>query len=645
MRIWKETMKGISPLSVDTQGGGRVFLTILLTLGHMTTVTTLPGVLNDTTTALDCTNDFDEQMFCAFDALNCSEHEVTLLSNDGHGETHCVPRHCDSGRCCCSVQMMLILGETHTASLRKGGKSVEDRIISISASIKPKTPTIISVDEVNGSFQVKWKTNMEGAIGDSLTANVTYHKKDDAKKVFQSVQPTTVDGLSIYEIPGWDLEPSTTYVVSVKSYIERSGKFSDSSKELEFTTPASPDALFLGIIISLSIAAVLITSVVFCCYVKLKSKWWDTVVKCSNPKLLLIRPYEQQLLKPELPITCAVCVEPLIPDDSESWWKGSLADTSSGNLKQSSGISTASSCLSYMKTEPADILASVHDALSKAFPNISPTSTLTTNLLQESNRDGGLLSVPFGPCDANAGEVKSGWSAFNNKTYSILISSCPPTIMTDSSEVRAPADMVCDSAYCPTEGDVVACQEQLAPACPLLNSQTAASSPMPTDMSYHQCNADSGGLSYAEDSGSSSISSGTSTTFLCDPVSRVEAGYESLDEGISAATKPIGPMEVAIKCDDNPCYGCVPAGSHSLPPLDDAYQAFQTLVGQPGAERKEHLDQCPVESFTKGSPAIPGFIRNVQGDQCLSELQRPFLSLISAAVPVAVMTESGYQGV
>lgn len=51
-----------------------------------------------------------------------------------HRETHCVPRHCDSGRCCCSVQMMLILGETHTASLRKGGKSVEDRIISISAS-------------------------------------------------------------------------------------------------------------------------------------------------------------------------------------------------------------------------------------------------------------------------------------------------------------------------------------------------------------------------------------------------------------------------------------------------------------------------------------------------------------------------------
>lgn len=28
---------------------------------------------------------------------------------------------------------------------------------------------------------------------------------------------------------------------------------------------------------------------------RLKSKWWDTVVKCSNPKLLLIRPYEQQV--------------------------------------------------------------------------------------------------------------------------------------------------------------------------------------------------------------------------------------------------------------------------------------------------------------------------------------------------------------
>lgn len=32
------------------------------------------------------------------------------------------------------------------------------------------------------------------------------------------------------------MEPSTTYVVSVKSYTNFSGKFSESSKEMEFTT-------------------------------------------------------------------------------------------------------------------------------------------------------------------------------------------------------------------------------------------------------------------------------------------------------------------------------------------------------------------------------------------------------------------------
>lgn len=45
-----------------------------------------------------------------------------------------------------------------------------------------------------------------------------------------------VGGLKVYTINKADLEPGTTYVVRVKTYTDRSEKFSDSSEELEFTT-------------------------------------------------------------------------------------------------------------------------------------------------------------------------------------------------------------------------------------------------------------------------------------------------------------------------------------------------------------------------------------------------------------------------
>lgn len=55
-------------------------------------------------------------------------------------------------------------------------------------------------------------------------------------QVSEFVTPTTVNGLKYYEIHGRHLEPSTTYVVCVKSYLKWSGRFSDCSAEWEFTT-------------------------------------------------------------------------------------------------------------------------------------------------------------------------------------------------------------------------------------------------------------------------------------------------------------------------------------------------------------------------------------------------------------------------
>uniref|UniRef100_A0A8D0D093 Fibronectin type-III domain-containing protein n=1 Tax=Sander lucioperca TaxID=283035 RepID=A0A8D0D093_SANLU len=544
---------------------------VLLILGNITTA--LSGQ------TLDCTNDYESLVFCHFEAQNCSEYKLTFRSNNENGNF----KPCDTAQCCSVHQEeILVVGESFTATVWKGGNHIESKIINVTDSIKPKTPTIVSVNESNGNFHVKWKQNVKESLRDNLAANVTYHKKGDAKKVYAVVKPTTLDEFGYYEILGRNLDPSTTYAVSVKSYLDLSGKFSDSSEEWEFTTR-----------------------------------------KCHLFSLLLTH----------LSVFRS---------------KESLRE-SSGSLQQSSGISTGSSGLSYANTEP-NVIACVQDALLKALPNISPISHFITNSFTEVNQDSGLLSPSYNPCGVRADDMSSGSCGFENKTYSILIPSGPHQNLTD-------AEMLCDCAYHPSAGDVT-CADQHAPACPLVNFPPVVLPLMPTDMSYQQSNADPGGFSYAEESSLSSVSSGTNTIASCDPVSRVEGVCESFDEAACGGTKLHGKTEGAIICDENPCYGCAPAGSHSFPPVDDGYQAFQNLVEQPdilfseerSGEKEECLNRYPEESFTKMpqsflSPVVQGVINNVQGGQCLSELERPFLSLIPAHQSMPLITDSGYQSV
>ncbi|XP_049899780.1 uncharacterized protein LOC126389866 [Epinephelus moara] len=601
---------------------------VLLILGIV--VTALSG-LN-----LDCTNDYVDLMFCHFDAQNCEGHNLTLQSHYDNGTSHCIPAQCDMERCCCTLyDLILVSGETHLATVWKGGKSMESKIISIRHSIKPIKPTITSVKESNGNFQILWKTNHEGFFSEDLTAEVIYHIKGDTQKVIKPVKPTTFEGQNYYEIPGEDLKPNTTYAVSVRSYINRSRKFSDSSEEREFTTPMAAYILPLDIIISLSVAAVIISITAYCCYVKLKTKWWDTVAKCPNPKLFIMHPSEQEFLKPVPPTISSICVEPFVPDDSKPWSE-SLRDTSSGSPQQSSGISTGSSCLSYAQTEPADIIAGVQDALVKAFPNISPISPLTTvSLNPEVNKDSGLLSPSYDPRGVRTDDMRSGSSCFDNKTY--FIPSCSQEMTTNCSEVQTQADMLRDSTYHPCAGDDVNCVDQQVSACSFVKSQPVVSFPIPTEMPYEQRNADCG--SFSEASSLSSTSSGTS------PMS-----FNEMDCG---ATKPHGKTEGEIVCDENTCLQVaksVPAGALSFPLVDDNYQSFQNLVEQPdilfseerSGEKEPQLNKCPEKTFTK---MTPGFMNNVQGDQCPSELQRPILPLISAEQSMPIITDSGYQSV
>ncbi|XP_068431112.1 uncharacterized protein [Clinocottus analis] len=606
---------------------------VLVILGNI--ATTLSGK------NLVCTNDYSETFTCHFEAQNCTEYNLILRNNNWTEERKGTFTQCDVGQCCCSIEKIaLTFLENYTATVWKGGKSIKSKIISVPESIKPKTPTIVSVKETNGNFEVKWNPNMIHWFASTLTSYVTYHKKGDTEKVSESVKPTTIDGLNNYEILGLNLEPSTTYAVSVKSYTHFSDKYSDSSKEWEFITPVSPDALPLALIISLSFAAVIITGVIYVCFVKLKTKWWEAVAKCPNPKLGVIHPSEQKVLTPGTTNFSVAFVEPLVPDDIKPWPKDILRDMSSGGLQQSSGISRGSSCLSYANTEPVDITICVKDALKKAFPNIGPLSPMTT---KELNKKSGWLSSPNDPCDVQADDTSCFSSDFENKTYSLIIPSCPHQNVKDSSEVQTQDEMLCDSAYHSSTGAIVTCVEPQAPACPFL---------MPTDMSYRQCNANSVGFPSAEDFSLSSISSGTNSTASCDPVSRVEARCESSEEAVCGVTKQHGETEWAT-WEEKPRHGCVPAGSYSFPPMDDDYQPFQNLVERPDIlfseersdENKEHLNRYPEELFTKMDQSIQCFMNNVDGGQCLSELQRPFLHLIPADQSLPPISDNGYQSV
>ncbi|XP_069549880.1 uncharacterized protein [Brachyistius frenatus] len=624
---------------------------ILLLLGHIAPVIALHGVTNETGLHLDCTNDYEELMFCQLEGQNCTEYNLTLVENGLLSEKSCRFKLCNR-RCCCSIKMMLISGHTHTASVWKEGEKMELKMISIRESMKPKTPKIISVNESNGKFGVMWDTNMKGFVSDSLHAEVTYNIKGDTKKhASDTFKPGTVKGLNYYEILGQDLKPSTTYVVSVRSFTNWSDKFSDSSSGFEFKTPASSYPMHLAITISLSIAAVILSAAIYYCFVKIKTKWLDTVAKYPNPKLPNMHTGEQEVFKPVPPIISSVWIESLLPDDSKPWSKMSLTDTSSGSFQQSSGINTGSSCLSYANTEPIDITAIVQNALCKAFPNISPISPLIINT--ESNKNSGLVSPPCNPGSFRDDDVSFGSSGFDNKTYFTLIPSCQHQV--DSSEVQMQAVIPCDSAYCPSETNMENCPDQQVPACLLPAQQDVllppvVSSLVPTDMSYQQCKSDSGSLSYAEDASLSTNSSGTNTARPCDLASEVGAGCESSE--VSGATKLNSKSEEATACGQNSFYGSAPAGSScNFPPVEDDYRPFQSLLGQNddlsleqrSGEHEQHSDKYQEDSVI--NPVVPGFINNAQSVHCLSVLQTPLLSMMSADQSMPIITVSGYQSV
>ncbi|XP_076737884.1 uncharacterized protein LOC143416511 [Maylandia zebra] len=105
---------------------------ILLLLAHIATAAVLSRNIQTTNSSLDCTNDFDELMLCQLELQNCTEYSLTLQSVDG--KKNCFLQQCGTGQCCCSFRLILVLGETHTATIWKDGNVMESKVFSVTES-------------------------------------------------------------------------------------------------------------------------------------------------------------------------------------------------------------------------------------------------------------------------------------------------------------------------------------------------------------------------------------------------------------------------------------------------------------------------------------------------------------------------------
>lgn len=138
--------------------------------------------------------------------------------------------------------------------------------------------------------------------------------------------------------------------------------------------------------------------------------------------------------------------------------EGSL--TASGSPDQSSESGASPTSLSCVDSKPADIKAKVQDAMSKAFSQIMPMTSVNTSELPHSNKDSG--SASFDPCAFRPIHSNGpGSTDFDNFTYSICIPSCAHPIMTVDSEAQTQDKMICDSAYHLRDNAVTSAESQM----------------------------------------------------------------------------------------------------------------------------------------------------------------------------------------
>ncbi|XP_071241007.1 uncharacterized protein [Salvelinus alpinus] len=529
---------------------------------------------------LQCFNDYDKSMVCHFttDKSKCAEYSMTLKQLGTQNMNDCTfkekERSNDVSKCGCSIDpMQLTIGEKFNATLWNSGKRLNSKVLCIKCSIKPKTPTVQEVKPTeNGNFLVKWKTNYpdNAPFLKVLIAELSYRKKGETDEVSKN------DSTTSYELLGRDLEPNTIYALKVRTYTDWSGRFSDWSEELEFTNPASSRKVLQIVIVFSCIAVIIITSALFWCSVRLKTKLWDNIPKCSNPDLLYMVPGVPKVLSPPKILLSSIYVDASKMDTEEKTWTNpSIVDGSSGRgsgseLDTSSSLGHAHKCS--MSPEPSNvqIISHLQEALSKVFPSLVPLDGNPQSLLlappmtddgtemncPESNRDIGVCSSDYNPLHfMSESGVSCGSSCYNNITYSpsVPLNSLQELTTSKTSSFPTQPLLFCNSSYHSGEAEVFKNghpQLFLGTGQQDLNLSTNCATFLQTDFSYHPCEA------VGKDN-----ERGTDV-FIDVPLPL--KGFQDVDR------EP-------LIYDVNPCYHSLLDPGCSLPPSDVDYQTLQSL--------------------------------------------------------------------
>ncbi|KAM9473972.1 uncharacterized protein ACWYII_008511 isoform 2-T2 [Salvelinus alpinus] len=529
---------------------------------------------------LQCFNDYDKSMVCHFttDKSKCAEYSMTLKELGTQNMNDCTfkekERSNDVSKCGCSIDpMVLIIREEFNATLWNSGKRLYSKVLCIKCSIKPKTPTVQDVKPTeNGNFLVKWKTNYPDNVqfSKNLIAELSYRKKGETDEVSKN------DSTTSYELLGRDLEPNTIYALKVRTYTDMSGRFSDWSEELEFTNPASSRKVLQIVIVFSCIAVIIITSALFWCSVRLKTKLWDNIPKCSNPDLLYMVPGVPKVLSPPKILLSSIYVDSSKMDtEGKTWTNPSTVDGSSGRgrgseLDTSSSLGHAHKCS--MSPEPSNvqIISNLQEALSKVFPSLVPLDGNPQSLLlappmtddgtemncPESNRDIGVCSSDYNPLHFMSESGGScGSSCYNNITYSpsVPLNSLQELTTSKTSSFPTQPLLFCNSSYYSGEAEVLKNghpQLFLGTGQQDLNLSTNCATFLQTDNSYHPCEA------VGKDN-----ERGTDV-FIDVPLPL--KGFQDVDR------EP-------LIYDVNPCCHSLPDPGCSLPPSDGNYQALQSL--------------------------------------------------------------------
>ncbi|KAJ3593706.1 hypothetical protein NHX12_006040 [Muraenolepis orangiensis] len=517
---------------------------------------------------LQCINDYESKMLCVFRASaesRCSQYDLHTKVNISYRSTESSCNFTQNiiltDTCSCSLDIdSFVPGEIHNTTLQRDGVLVESENIPVFDNIKPKAPTLISVerDSENGNYVVKWNTNYEKKPP-NMEATVTYHRRGE-KGTEANVSSTS------YPIVGKFLEPSTEYLVNVRSYVTF---YSESSEDLSFTTPISPSFIAVLVVLSVCVAAVITTSSLFLLSARYKEKWWDSVGKYKDSTLLVMVPGEHKVLKPQNTALCSVYVDPrkVDRDDNEKPWDSS----SSGHSSQSAGVDSRSSS----QNVSVDLISSVEDAMRRAFPQIGlPPAEAPWQCAALCNR---CYDPVFWTADQ---------PSFENRMY--CVAPPPPGIQGRSSVESFYSPSVLRAGLHDPGPD----SQFLVPIFQLTTQRQLDSSCMNTVFSYRPWNADSGSpspthvlpvdvlpvdlaySSFPRDANWSSDSSGVDSS-----VSGVSSIGEPGSEGESLPAAP-GPSGVVAEH----VYGeeRKEQSVNAFLALDNDYQDFRSAASRPG---------------------------------------------------------------